>query len=462
MKKFLATLLALALVCTLGVSALAKNKATIDIGDLGYTLGGDSGGDINLIENVPLFVDTDWSQPIHDGDVVYPDKTGYLPLVFVPQVAGNYKHLMPLQMLEDLGDKAYIRPVGNLLTDKKLTSVKLHKEDGSKLLKSVEIVQKDFDSLYYPESEDSDNLLELAFHHVPALKFVFNDFLTDDEQKVSGYVDIKIKKNAAYLYDLGKYVTFDSAEDLKRLVDQYCGEDEWDDWVSDAYDEVLAAIESGDTQDIIDEAVGSNIIPKDTVIRIPFEFFLNNRVVTTGDETMTAGTGGYIVKPEKNEDGAYEWEDENRTLATLDFGADSDPGKLYSKLSTRWSDLGDGFYAEHFPDRDAFLLNFVAGPSAPAAAYNAKLSLRFPFVDEDGEPTVEEGEWTVYEVVDGEPQDVTAKWTLAETDDGDWALTSKTRKLGTYIIAGPQGAAGAAEGEAAPVATGITLSAYAR
>ena len=442
MKKLLAAILAAVLVCSMGVSALAKKDATIDLGDFGLMVVGAEDGELPRIQlGEDYIVDTDWSADglAHSGDVTYPDKTGYFPLLFLPWSVMGYREP---EMASIYANPTFMKEWGNLLTDKKLTSVKTYKETGSKLLKSVELVQKTFDPHPIP-----DDVKKHEFNHIPALKFTFNNFDEDDEQKVEGYVDVKIKKTMSFDDELGRFVTFHSVEELAKYRELHgILPKGWEDWNADDWFYMRG---------------GWDII-EGTVIRIPFAFFLNNRVVTTGDETMTAGAGGYIVKPEKNEDGAYEWEDENRTLATLDFGADSDPGKLYSKLSTRWSDLGDGFYAEHFADRDAFLLNFVAGPSAPATAYNAKLSLRFPFVDEDGEPTVEEGEWTVYEVVDGELADVTAKWTLAETDDGDWVLTSRTRKLGTYIIAGPQGAAEAAEGEAAPVATGITLSAYAR
>lgn len=41
----------------------------------------------------------------------------------------------------------------------------------------------------------------------------------------------------------------------------------------------------------------------------------------------------------------------------------------------------------------------------------------------------------IYQVIDGELVDVTPAFSAVETDDGDYVFRSKTRQLGTYVVA---------------------------
>lgn len=189
----------------------------------------------------------------------------------------------------------------------------------------------------------------------------------------------------------------------------------------------------------------SDYIPagtKCTVYTAPF--WVSNRGVNA-DADFAAGSRGEVLKPSKNEDNAITWEDNNHTLAWLDFTGDDDGKIFYPKMKTQWDDQE---YAERFADQDAYLYDFLFSPKL-AATSRATLKLRIPFVDEDGELSADPEEIMVCQKIDGEFSDITASGKIRETDDGDWVFETKVRSLGTYIIA--QKPAPAAEESAAAV-----------
>ena len=398
MKKILAVVLAAATVASIGVTAFAADPVP---GDELH-----ANGAAGITEPSKL----------HDTDVVYPGKTVYFDM---------YDAFYGFRWNGDgtLPDGWSYYELGNLLTNKKLTSVKVKKDEGSKLVKSMSITQ----------DADKHNFFNGANHvdmHLPVLKVVFNDFLTDDEQKVEGKVIVKFKKNVIYDVNLGKFRDLSDEDYAAWLLLQDPRNPVW-----------------------------GNGAPKDFSIEIPFSFWLNNKVVDVEDDTQEAGTGGIIYKPAKNEDNEWTYEDQNNTIATIKFAGDDDQGKAYSKLSTKWD---KDYYAEHFEDQDAFLYDFIASPSL-AATSRATVELRVPFVDEDGDLTCDEGDIYVYVMEDdGTLTDVTSQWKLTENEDDEYVMTSRGRQLLTYVIAGPLGAA--EEVEEVPeegVPTGIVLSAYA-
>lgn len=169
----------------------------------------------------------------------------------------------------------------------------------------------------------------------------------------------------------------------------------------------------------------------DTVITV--KFFYDNENANTSDEEFAAGTKGVVAKPEKNEDNEVLWVDENKDLAKLEFSADSDTSAYYPKLSTKWANED---YAELIGDMDAFIFDFVGNPTISSTS-RPVLTLYNPFYDEDEEAlTVAEEDIVVYLVnADGTIDDITAQFTIEENDDGDNVLVTKTRTLGTYIIA---------------------------
>ena len=177
--------------------------------------------------------------------------------------------------------------------------------------------------------------------------------------------------------------------------------------------------------------------------------WMYNTTETTDDVEFTAGTGGIMVKPVKNEENTVTWVDNNRDLAKLTFTADSDVAKYFPKLSTKWP---NATYAQLFDDQDAFVFDFVGNPKISSTS-RAVLELYCPFIDDEDEYTVDPESVVIYQVaddatlaastevelakaiLDGRLIDVTDKFTAGENEDGDFVYTTKTRTLGTYIIA---------------------------
>lgn len=177
--------------------------------------------------------------------------------------------------------------------------------------------------------------------------------------------------------------------------------------------------------------------------------WMYNTTDTTDDTEFMAGTGGIMVKPVKNEENTVLWTDENRDLARLTFTADSDVAKYFPKLSTKWP---NATYAQLFDDQDAFVFDFVGNPKISSTS-RAVLELFCPFLDSDDEYSVDPESVVIYQVaddatlaastevelakaiLDGRLIDVTDKFTAGENEDGDFVYTTKTRTLGTYIIA---------------------------
>ncbi|WP_308754960.1 hypothetical protein [uncultured Anaerotruncus sp.] len=289
-------------------------------------------------------------------------------------LSGSTLYLL-LQSSEDLPD-----------LDKEV-KIKVSREDGSKQVLSAKLVEKKL-----PDKEfltDQEKLIE--YHgdgRVWAIEVKLKEFYNDDEFKISFKLTATAKKDIPvpiYYYDLDE---------------------------------------------------GHPYIPKGTKCTVyTAPFWVTNRVLDA-DQDFAAGNRGETLKPAKNDDSEITWENENDTLAWLRFSGNDDQGQFYPKMVTGWDDQT---YAEYFADQDAFLYDFVAraaGETKIASTSRATLDLRYPFVDEDGELTVEPEDIVVYMIdEDGLPADITSEFQFVETDDGDYVLRTKTRKLGVYIIA---------------------------
>ena len=171
-------------------------------------------------------------------------------------------------------------------------------------------------------------------------------------------------------------------------------------------------------------------LAKNGKVIVDYTFYVKNSL-RDADADFSAGDGGVVVKPQKNEENEITWENENDTLAWLTFTSDDDAKKFYPKLSTKWDDAE---YAESFADQDAYLYDFIGNPQI-ATTSRATLRLRLPYVDEDGELSVDNESIVVYEVVDGELVPITQPGSIHLTEDDEWVFELKTRRLGTYIIA---------------------------
>ena len=413
MKKLAAALLAAAMTVSVGVAAFAAPNESvvraalplfngdieIDADDVIYLDGEMDYGTItpdmvipgvDLKDYDPILTDDSGSRANYVADdVVKPGKTYYIPFASFHGFADGI----------NTEDPDTSKLLSKISTDKKLAKFSYDKEEGSKLIQSVKLVEKNFEKL--PQGDG-------PLGHSLAFEVKLNDFLTDDEQKVAFTTELKLKDDIQFTTEL-----------------------------------------SGQT---------FNICLRDGfTFNMEFEFWVNNAVTTTDGEDAMAGDGGAIWKPTKNEEQEYTWEDENNTLATLTYDSDDGQTKMYYKLSTKWD---NAYYAEHFADQDAFLYDFIAGPSASSTS-RATLQLRVPFVDEDDELTCAEDEIYVYEMdEEGNLTDISNKFTFTEDDSNGYVLETKLRELGTYVVAGPLGAADADEAASAGVHTGIFLDAY--
>lgn len=327
MKKLFASVLAVATVASLSVSAFA----TTSMGELKGVL--DSAG----------------KESIGAGDTVVSDTTVFYDLsAFATQYSIKASDL----------------------TDKDLFSMSFKKEEGSKIIKAISFVDDDPDCL--------------GGGRKPVIKLELKELMDDSDNKIEVTATLKVKSK---------------------------GKDAYASLSDDKYE-------------------------------FDLKFYVSNSVLTEDDQTSKAGETGYVMKPVKNEDNTITWENENDTIAVLDYEADSDVNKYYPKLSTKWDDAS---YADFFADQDAFLFDFVGNPTISSTS-RPKLELFNPFINEDDEMTVAPEDVVIYEVVDGELVDVTAKFTVGQNDDGDEVFTIKTRTLGTYIIA--EGEASAADEDA--------------
>lgn len=179
-----------------------------------------------------------------------------------------------------------------------------------------------------------------------------------------------------------------------------------------------------------DAAVEHIGVEDDTEFKVnDFSFYMKN-LVKAADGDWRVGVGGLMLNPVKNDWNEVTYYDEDGDLAYLKFFGDSDTGKFYAKLSTKWEHAD---YASYFNDQDAYIFQFTGSPSLSSTS-RADLQIYSPFVDDDGNETFDPEQAVIYQVVDGDLFDITDSFTYEEGDNGDMAFCTRTRFLGTYII----------------------------
>ena len=179
-----------------------------------------------------------------------------------------------------------------------------------------------------------------------------------------------------------------------------------------------------------DAAVERIGVDDDTEFKVnDFTFYMKN-LVKAADGDWRVGVGGLMLNPVKNDWNEVTYYDEDGDLAYLKFFGDSDTGKFYAKLSTKWEHAD---YASYFNDQDAYIFQFTGSPSLSSTS-RADLQIYSPFVDDDGNETFDPEQAVIYQVVDGDLFDITDSFTYEEGDNGDMAFCTRTRFLGTYII----------------------------
>ncbi|WP_419491277.1 hypothetical protein [Anaerotruncus massiliensis (ex Liu et al. 2021)] len=203
---------------------------------------------------------------------------------------------------------------------------------------------------------------------------------------------------------------------------------------------------------------GVDVIPKGTKITLESDRLWINNLVVDADADFAAGDRGLMVKPSKNDGNEITWENDGGTIARATFLGDSDPGKFYAKLSTRWD---SGILDGRFADTDACVYAFSGKPTMTGVT-RVKLELANPFVGRDGEELIDPEEIRIYQLIDEDTlEDVTAEFRYTGNDGGDLMFTAKDRTFGTYVFSADAAAAAKAQEEAGRplrVPTGIMLS----
>ncbi|WP_066455159.1 hypothetical protein [Anaerotruncus rubiinfantis] len=353
MKKILAMVLALAMTLTLGVTAFAAvlegDAAKDELADLVFEE--DDGAELKLYWYAIVDDANDKLQPGEDN--------------------GEDGNTQNTEIKS--GSKLYlsIDSDDGLDLDNEDVKIKVSKEDGSKYVSSVKLVQKKLTNKVYLTDTVAWNDRARNWY----LEVNLKEFMTDDEFKISFELQATAKKDLAY---------------------------------------------SGDT------------IPKGTQCTVTTEPFWVTNKVLEGDQDQMAGTRGVVFKPEKNEDNEVIWEDENDQIAKLSFTADSDVAKYYPKMSTKWD---NSKYAEKFADQDAFIRQFVGNPQISSTSRAIlELNVPY-LDDDDELTVDEDEIIVYEETAGGELVDITSKGKFVTNDDDDFVFQMKTRQLGTYIFA---------------------------
>ena len=179
-----------------------------------------------------------------------------------------------------------------------------------------------------------------------------------------------------------------------------------------------------------DATWGGNTGYEDYELIVDITGWMGN-IQVDGDEDWDAGTGGYIAKPNKDDENEIVWHNENNDIARLTFDGDSDVSKYYPKLSTKWV---DSTYNEIIGDADAFLLEFVGNPAISSTS-RATLEIYNPYINEDDEYDVAVEDLRIYLAdEEGVLEDITDSCRLGTNDDDDEVITIRTRQLGTYVV----------------------------
>lgn len=294
--------------------------------------------------------------------------------------------------------------LNSIFNDRDLFKVKFDKDENSDRFRYVLIVEKNFPELGNDMPAPVAPLYQsYQDDRIVAFRFILKETPSTDEFKISGEAVFTAREDIA-VFD----VTATNPTQPHIFLE--------------ATDRVLANP---------DNLPFKGIIKKGTKLVIPVKGYAKNAEVLA-DYDATAGDGGIVVKPTKNDDNEITWESENDTLVKLKFHADDDADKFYPKMSTKWYSVAP--YTALFADQDAFIRNFMHNPVISSTS-RATLELLNPFVNEDGEETIPAEDVIIYQVADGQLVDVTASFKAGTNDEDESVFTLKARQLGTYILA---------------------------
>lgn len=258
-------------------------------------------------------------------------------------------------------------------SDSDLFKVRASKGENSKNVKSIDVIEKHF-SKDLIEVTSGRAIVPVGGKRVSVIKVELKELFTDDEYKITFDLRVSPTDKGAQIYQNFSTQTFKES-DIGTV------------WLK------------------------NSVAPADNEFRVGLE--------------------GLMLQPLSNDHNEIIWFNEESDLAKLNFFADSDVGKFYSKLSTKWEHTD---YAAYFNDQDAYMFEFTGSPKLSATS-RADLDIYNPFMDQDENETVDPQNVVIYQVVDGDLVDITDQFTYGENEDGYMAFSTRTRFLGTYILA---------------------------
>lgn len=282
---------------------------------------------------------------------------------------------------------------------------------------------------------DYDQTAQNEQTRLQGLKQAVTDAQTDyDTYKLDGYKTAAVDYYGGDGYSVDAPLATSKLGLYKKAVTDYAGLKQDVDDAEEAHNAALKEITTKENKlkALQSQGVsGVGALEAGDSLEVNFKIYIQNETIKDEEDGyFTIGEKGKVIKPVANEWNTVTWEDANRTLAYMEFYADSDTSYFYPKLSSKWNNED---YESYFDGMDAYMFNFVDNPTISATS-RPSLYLYNPFVDEDGELYVDLDDLYVYQVVDGELKDVTSAVTFEENDDGDEVILIKTRTLGTYIV----------------------------
>lgn len=399
MKKWLAGMLSAAVVMTAaGIPAYAKSGATVH-----YT---------QVTGAVYVTEGDGYKQASKEQYQIRPGRTVYIALdmnnVHLDKTEATDQKVYPALDNNGTEDHASLgsKHLSGAFMDSKMFRFKASKgEDDKKIIKSMSLAEKDVDG------DGSRN---------NCIKIELNDDFTDKEFKITPEFTFTAKTDIrCEVY--GPRTTFVRVKDGGSIES------------NDGTGTISYGIPAGTKYvlkaDAFKSSVGGTGGGPGTALS--GAIYIGNEENRDSDQTWSAGAGGYVCKPVRNEDNTITWENENRELAKLSFYSDSGTIKYYPKLSTKWNDTN---YRELFNDQDAYIFKFVGNPRISSTS-RPVLTIFNPYYDAEEEVfTADPENIRIYEIVNDELIDATAAFKHEVNEDGDDVFITRARTLGTYIF----------------------------
>ena len=316
-------------------------------------------------------IDQDGKQYSSMGDTVTPNQTIYFLL---PDEAGTV-----------LGDSTNFR-------------ISVKKNQGSKLVKSVSVLEKRLTSgtgsYVVPVTDTTNakvNTVTSANGRNKYIAVTLNDTNSTEEQKVDLTITFTAKKSpssaSAFTFKPGSRTLQGGAAFTTNRPGSF---------------------------------MKTPMIAISDKLALRTVFYVGNTEAAPGDATVSVGAAGKTIRPVANDYNEIIFETSSEEYARLMFTASSNPSKFLAKLSTKWTSAT----SKLFENNDAVIRSF--SPVTIDAVSRATLSLVNPFED------VSPSRVYIYTVSsNGTLTNVTSQFTYNSDND---SFDTKTRNIGTYVL----------------------------